>query len=311
LQVKQKILRPARSGERHVHDPIIEGDQMSERTRIDAIMAQVEEMWTHLNALFNIIDETDAWDSPHGVDWTFADVPYHLAYFNLELVARPVELGPDFPENERLSFASVEDVNGWNESHFAARPAGQTGPESLAQVRASWDEIGRVASTMTDDDLDRPYWTPFLGGMWQTAADGLGWSLGHDCGEFMQLRIHMGRQEPVPSAEITNYYLNGMISGIFPLFLDEEAAQDQTFTTIYDFTDPGVDALTMRVADGVVKVEPGRSEKVDLVITQSAEAFEKTVRGIQTVPEAIQSGEVQVSSMEALARFGQLFPMDM
>jgi hypothetical protein len=284
---------------------------MSERTKIDAIMAQAEEMWAHQDALFTIIDEADAWDSPHGQDWTYADVPYHLAYCNFELVARPVELGPDLPEAERLSFVSVEDVNGWNEGKFAAKPAGHSGRESLAQVRASWDEIRRVASKMTDADLNRPYWTPFMGGMWQTAAEGLSWTIGHDWSEFMQLRIHMGRQEPVPSPKITNHYLNVMIAGVMPFFLNQEAAQGQTFTAVYDFTDPGVEALTVRVAGGAAVVEPGRPETADLIFTESSEAFEKTLRGIQPFEEAMQTGAIQVSSMDGLMRFGQLFPIDL
>ena len=52
-------------------------------------------------------------------------------------------------------------------------------------------------------------------------------------------------------------------------------------------------------------------EEADLVITQSAETFEKTIRGIQPLPEAIQEGAVGVSDMESLAILGELFPMEM
>ncbi len=47
----------------------------------------------------------------------------------------------------------------------------------------------------------------------------------------------------------------------------------------------------------------------DLVITQSAETFEKTTRGIQPLAKALQDSTVQVSDMEKLAALGEFFPM--
>ena len=102
-----------------------------------------------------------------------------------------------------------------------------------------------------------------------------------------------------------------LIAGVMPFFLNQEAAQGQTFTAVYDFTDPGVEALTVRVAGGAAVVEPGRPETADLIFTESSEAFEKTLRGIQPFEEAMQTGAIQVSSMDRLMRFGQLFPIDL
>ena len=70
---------------------------LSTRTELDALMAQVEEMWGHQYTLFKIINETNQWDSKHGQDWIFADVPYHLTYCNRDLVLRPIKLGRDLP----------------------------------------------------------------------------------------------------------------------------------------------------------------------------------------------------------------------
>lgn len=124
----------------------------------------------------------------------------------------------------------------------------------------------------------------------------------------MQLRIHMGRQDPVPSPAITKIYLGGTL-GFFPMFLDTQAAADQQFTTVMTFTDPGVGAFIIQVADRSATVKEGEISGPDFVITQSAETFEKTFRGILDPGEAIQSGLVQVSDFESLATFGQLFPM--
>ena len=68
---------------------------MSNRTRteLEALMAQVEEMWGHLRFLFDELSVTGGWDQQHGRDWTFADVPYHLAYCNQDIVGRGLEKG--------------------------------------------------------------------------------------------------------------------------------------------------------------------------------------------------------------------------
>lgn len=282
---------------------------MSDRKQIEAFMGQIEELWSHQETLFQIIEAEGLWDRPHGPDWTYADVPYHLAYCNVDLVARPMELGRDLPADERLSLVGTEGVNSWNEQKFAERPADQTPAETMAQLHDSWDYIRQVTSQMTDADLERPFWLPFNGGAWQTAIAGLFFSRNHDWSEFMQLRIHMGRSEPIPSPEITTQYLQTISGFIFPMSVNQEAAKGRHFKGTFSFTDPGVEAFTVLVRDGAASIVPGSLEDADLVLTMSAETFESGIRGIQTMPKSIESGAIQVSDFEALAIFGQLFPM--
>ena len=284
---------------------------MSTRTNLDALMAQVEEMWEHQDTLFKRIEQTNQWDNKHGLDWTYADVTYHLAYCNRDLVLRPLMLGRELPVKERWSFATVADINDWNEHKFAERPEDWTAEQSLSELHAIWDQIRQFVSSWTDADLELPYWMSFGGGNWLTVRDGLQWMVRHDWSEFMQLRIHMGRSEPVPSPEITTQYLTAFASGLFPFFLNKEVAQRRDFTTVMTFTDPGVSDLVIEVSGGEASVRPGRVEEPDLEITQSAETFEKTIRGIQTMPEAIQAGAVRINDLASLETFGQLFPIDL
>ena len=272
-------------------------------------MTRVEETWDHQDTLFRIIDVEDDWDHPHGKDWTFADVTYHLAYCNRDLVARGLELGPDLPAEEQAAFTGVEGVNEWNKRKFGERPAGQSPAESLAEVRDSWDAIRKVTWKMADADLERPFWMP-LGGMWQDARFALNWTLSHDWSEFMQLRLHMGRSEPTPSPEITNHYLSWMLGMVYPFFFDKETAGGRAFTAVMAFTDPGVSDFVIRVANGEATVQPGSVEGADLVVTQSSATFESTFRGIKDPAEAMQDGSLKVSDMEQLAVLGELFPMD-
>ena len=282
---------------------------MSTRRELDALMTQIVEMWGHQDTLFQIIAETNQWDHKHGADWTFSDLPYHLTYCNHDLVSRPMKLGREMPDEERLAFPAVEDIHNWNAQKFAERPSGQTVDQSLVALHVSREEIRDAVAGWSDADLERSIWMPFMGGNWVPARMSLFFTLNHDWSEFMQLRIHMGRTLPVPSPEITTIYLATFLGMIYPNSLDKEVAQDRQFTALMAFSDPGVADFVVEVSAGEATVTPGQAEDPDLVITQSAETFEKTLRGIQPLPDAMQEGALQVSDMEKLAAFGELFPM--
>jgi hypothetical protein len=282
------------------------------REQLESLQAQLEEMWTHLDTLFAKLNETNGWGQKHGPDWTFADVPYHLAYCNRDVVTRGLQLGPDYPEAEQELLASPQALPEWNERKFSERPSGQTAAESVAQWRNSCDAIRRLTASMNDADLGRPCWQPIFMG-WATAAHLLAFGLTHDWSEFTQLRIHMGLSEPTPSPAITRAYLGAMLN-FFPMMLNKEAANgepfnERPFKAVMAFTDPEVGAWTIQVADGVATLNYGAAKDADLVMTQSSETFEKTFRGIHDPAEAIQSDQAQVNDFESLAKFGQLFPM--
>ena len=152
---------------------------------------------------------------------------------------------------------------------------------------------------------------PFMGGRFLTTRDSLLWAWGHDWSEFMQLRIHMERSEPQPSPESTSHYLATIIGVVYPLFLDKEAARGREFRAVMAFTDLGVNDIIIDVSGGEAAITQDTGETADLVITQSAETFEKSLRGIVPFPELLQSGAILVSDMEALATMGELFPMDL
>jgi len=277
------------------------------RKQLNEFMSHIEENWDNLQILFDELAASGGWDQRHGPDWTFADLPYHLAYCNDEILIRGLKVGASLPEGEQDLLASPEAINDWNARKFAERPAGQTAGQSVAQWRATCQEIRRLAANMDDADLEKPFWMPLMAG-WTTAVEGFEFTRTHDWSEFMQLRIHMERDEPVPSAGATRAYLNRILQ-FFPLFLDREAAAGREFNAVMAFSDPQVGAFTIRVVDGNATVAEGADQDADLVMTQSVETFEKTLRGIQKPAEAMGSGEIQVSDFEGLAVFGKLFPM--
>jgi len=278
-----------------------------ERAQIERLMNRIEEMWAHLAFLFNDLNATNGWESDHGPDWTFADVPYHLAYLNRDVIVRGLELGPDLPEADQTLLTNPKEVNAWNDHRFTKRTADQTVSQSLAQWQASCENIRKLASEMDVVDLERPFWIPaYLG--WVTARDGLALCYIHDWSHFTQLRILMGRDDPRPSAAITRGYLSAMLN-LMPRFLNQDAAAGREFSVVMAFTDADVGAWTIRVSEGCATVSDGRTADADLIITQDAATFEKSLQGMHDPIEAIESGQIQVSNFESLGTFVELFPM--
>ncbi len=103
------------------------------RRQINELMTHIEELWGHLETLFDDLTANDGWGGKHGADWTFADVPYHLAYCNQDIVIRGLENGTELAQEKQELLASTETLNAWNARKFAARPAGQTAAQSVAQ----------------------------------------------------------------------------------------------------------------------------------------------------------------------------------
>jgi hypothetical protein len=210
------------------------------------------------------------------------------------------------PADRQFLVTSPADLDAWNDRQLAERPAGQTVGESLVQWRDSCEEIRRLTAPMTDANLEGPFWMPLYRG-WAAKRDGLDFCRNHAWSEFTQLRVHMGRNEPVPSPSITHDYL-AFILTLFPMLVSREAALNP-FTIVMAFTDPGVGAWTITVADGAATLSEGAAPNADLVLTQSAETFEKSFRRMQDAAALIQAGAIQVSNFEGLAAFGRLFPM--
>lgn len=284
-----------------------EAQRESGRAEVELIMAQLEEIWRDEDILFERIAATDAWGTAHGLDWTFADVPYHLAYFGRDLVVRGLERGPNVPPEDQIGLTTNDEIAAWNTQEFARRPPEQTPAESVRQLLATRDDLRRRANAMTDDDLDGQVWFPLAGGWVPVRGMLLGY-LVHEWSEFLALRILMNRDEPVPSSDITSLALLSLIASL-PTSLDVEAAQGQSFAMVYRFTNPGVSPVTLWVQNGAAAVTPGAAETADVVITQSAETFEATRRGMMSFTDAYRNGDLEVSSIDGLAKFSYLFPL--
>jgi DinB superfamily/SCP-2 sterol transfer family len=275
-----------------------------------ALLADLEDLWRCLDELFASL-ATDDWLRRHGTHWTFADVPYHLGYFDRDIVAYPIERGADLPTAEQWVARSNSELNAWNECMFARRPPNQTVAQSLAQMQASRDAIRRVVGRMQDMDFDRPVWFPLLVGGWVPTHAVLEECRLHAWSQFMELRLrHPARSQrplPVPRAATTHGALGDLI-GFFPVLLNRVQAEQISLTLAMVFSGPGGGAWTVSVANGTCTVSEGQATQADLIMTQSPESFMKTRLELHDPLAAMQSGEIAVQGIEHMGAFAALFP---
>lgn len=280
---------------------------MTDRSRVAALMAWLDSMWASFDALVDAFSADD-WRRKHGADWVFADVPYHLAYFDNEIIAYPLAQGPNLPSEDRMDLASLAALQAWNASQFARRSAYYAPDRSLTRWRTTRAEIRASLAAMTDADLARPTWMalPAARG-WRSAEFAAITCLAHAWNEFMELRFLAGRDQPEPAPEVTHAALEEHLRQL-QLFFDPAAAANQTFTTVWTIDGAGGGQWTFQVADGRPHVTSGAVGQPDLAIALSALTFVKLWNQKLDRAQAIAAGEVQVSDLDALATFDALYP---
>ena len=275
-------------------------------TARDTLLEDLEDLWTRLDTILDGLGPTD-WTRRHGKDWIYADLPYHLSYFDRDLVADSIARGASVPADEQLFMRSEQELNDWNGRQFAERPAGRTVAESLAQMRASRQAIRELVGGMSDADLARPAWMALPGGGWRPARDLLDICIVHTWAHFVELRLRLKRMTPEPRPSQTHRAL-AFYTSMLPLVFDAERAGTARFTLVMDFSGPGGGAWTVQVADGVCQVREGRAEAADLVLTQSPETFVAIRVGLQNPMLGMLAGKIKVRGLRSMPTFGKLFP---
>ncbi len=270
-----------------------------------AIMSDLEDLWQKFDTLFGSLKPED-WSRKHGKHWTMADVPYHLSYFDRDIVADPVVLGPNVPPERQQVQRTLNELSAWNVRQFAARPAGQTPEQSLAQMHASRDAIRKAVADMSDADLERPAFIQLAGGGWLTARWALIMCRGHTWNHFEQFRLHLGRSTPLPSPTTVHGAL-AFYANMLRALANPKEAQRTSLTVVLDFEGPGGGAWTLRVAGGTVSVAEEHAPRADLVMTQSPETFVKTLTQMHNPVVAMVTRKVKVRGLRNLGKFGKLF----
>ncbi len=271
-----------------------------------ALLADLEGLWQRFDELMGTLGPDD-WAGKHGQHWTFTDVPYHLAYFDLDVIATAIRRGLSVPTSEQV-LRTGDEQDAWNEIQFTQHPAGSTPQQCLEQMWVSRQAIRNAIAGLNEADLDCPVFIPLVGLGWVSVRVALETCYSHTWNHLLQLRFWMKCHAPTPSPEQTHRALSYFMAS-FAANMDHQQAARTSLTTVIELSGPGGGAWTLHVADGICRVSEGRAAYAELVIIQSPETLVRTRTGIENPTLALWRGKIKVRGLRNLGTFEKLFPI--
>ena len=268
------------------------------------LKTELEDLWSKFDQAYAPLKAED-WAKKYGKDWTFADQPYHMAYFDGVMVATPIAKGDRLLESERWLLHSVGEINKWNADEFAKRLGGQTAQKSLEEWKAKRDVLRKSMANMKDADLGKRVWIPLMMG-WSTVGDALMMALVHGAGEYAELRMRLKGKAPELSANAAHARLGFMLF-IMGVGVNKELAKEP-FTAVWNFTGNGGGTWTLAAANGACKVTEGPAQKADVTMTTDFYTFERLGRKMGSPMMLMLTGKMKVKGMSKMGTFKKLFP---
>jgi hypothetical protein len=271
-----------------------------------ALLADLEELWQCFDEVVGTLGPED-WSGKHGQHWTFADVPYHLAYFDREVIVPAIKRGLDVQTREPFQRTEAEQ-DGWKAIQFTPHPPATTPEQCLEQMWASRQALRNAVADLGEADLDRPVFLPLVGLGWVSVRLALETCSSHTWNHLMQLRCWMKCTTLMPGPAQTHRALSYFLAS-FARNLNREQAAQTPLSAVMAFSGLDGGVWTLQVAGGSCQISEGAAARADLVIVQSPETFVKTRTGIQHPTLALGTGQIQVQGLRNLASFEKLFPI--
>src|SRR5438045_3198220 len=91
-------------------------------TSLSSIRAELDNGWSLFDQAWKPFGARE-WSRKFGRTWTYAEQPYHLAYFD-GLLAKYFALGATVAEADRFHMRTFGEINEWNRVEFAKRKPG-------------------------------------------------------------------------------------------------------------------------------------------------------------------------------------------
>jgi hypothetical protein len=271
------------------------------------IRSELEQTWAVWDRLLEAVP-ADRWTKKYGPDWTYQDVPYHVAYFDRLMVADPIEYGTSLPHSERWEALTMRQLNDWNRAELAKRRPGQTPEESVAELLRQRERIRKLIAPMTDADLERPAFSHFFGLGFSTVGAALAGARLHAFAEGWELAARLGRRDIRYPESLFHTGVRTYV-GLMGSMVDGEAARRiGKFTIVMDMPGYAGGVWTIRVANGGAIVTAERDAAPDLVMTLSANTFMTMFKKLRNPALLMVTGKIRVRGFSKMGSFGKLFP---
>jgi len=269
------------------------------------IRSDLERTWSVLDRLIEAVPP-ERWKTKYGPDWTYQDVPYHLAYFDRVMVADPIEFGTAL--QDRFECLTIGQLNDWNRAEFARRRPGQTAQESIAEMLRQRERIRALIAPLTDADLQKPAFSHFFGVGFSTVGSALAGARQHAFSEGWELAQRLGRRDITMPESVFHSGVAAYV-GLMGSMVDHEAARRiGHFTIVMDMPGYASGAWTIRVAEGGASVTDGRAQDADLVMTLSTDTFMTMFKKLRNPALLMLTRKIRVRGLSKMGTFGKLFP---
>jgi hypothetical protein len=263
-----------------------------------AILADLETIWSALDVFYQGFSPQD-WSRKHGKEWTFADMPYHLAYFN-QTVIDGIRNAHNQPA--KLTF---KELNAWNNAHFAQRPASQSGAKGLDYLHATQETLREVAARHTPDT---PVFLPLIiVGGWRTLTYALEYLLDHAWVHFNESHLRFAQRLPELPASLVNRILNFSMETAAGALRPEDLT-GVSLVTILRLTGDGGGTWTFTMREGQCHVATQAAPDADAEITTDIATYFKTsLYNMEHPMLALLMGKTRIKGLSGSQQFQKIF----
>jgi hypothetical protein len=262
------------------------------------ILADLEIIWSALDSFYQRFSPQD-WTRRHGKDWTFADMPFHLAYFNQMVINN---IRNDQAERAPLTLG---ELNTWNNAHFAERPASQSGAKGLEYLRSTQMALKQEAMRRAPET---PVFLPLIiVGGWRTLQFALEYLLAHTWLHFTESHLRDSKSLPnLPASLVHNVLDFNMEMAGGALRPDDLVGVN--LATVLRLTGPAGGSWTFTMQDGKCQVEAGPTAHADAEISTDIATYLKTsVHNMQSPILALLMGKTRIKGLAGGQQFQKIF----
>jgi len=260
-------------------------------------LVDLETIWSVVDSFYQHFSPQD-WARKHGRDWTFADMPFHLAYFN-QMVINGIR-----DDHGKKAPLTMQELNTWNNAHFTERPASQAGAKGLEYLHETQAALKQTAQYAPETPVFLPL---IIVGGWRTLAFALEYLLAHTWLHFTESHLRYMQSLPPLPADLVHRILNFNMEMARGTLRPEDLAGVDLVTTLR-LTGPGGGSWTFVMQDGKCHFEAMTSERVDAEITTDIATYMKTsVHNMRSPIIALLMGKTRIKGVSKGQQFQKIF----